>query len=164
MNEIDVFASDSGLSVISEPLFGIQDERPAYVTTEGEQREWNAVVDNPEGHQLTFVPLDHNIVIHPTPGTTYSLCDGMLYRGTHWLALVELKDQAKGWVEEAICQLESTIKWIKVNPRTTAFALREAYAANRQHPAFHFSAKSRMNEFRNETNFRLIITNRIKVK
>ena len=164
MNEIDVYAPDSGLSMISESLFGIQDVRPAFVTTEGELKGWNAVVDNPVADQVAFVPLDHNIVIRPTPETTYSLCDCMLYHGTNWLALVELKDQAKGWIEDAICQLVSTIELIQANPRTTDFALHEAYAANKQHPAFHFSAKSRMNEFRNETKFRLIITNRIKVK
>lgn len=164
MNEINIFAPDSGLSMISESLFGIQDGRPAFVTTEGEQKGWNAVVDNPVANQVAFVPLDHNIVIHPTPETTYSLCDCLLYRGTHWLALVELKDQAKGWIEDAICQLMSTIRLIQDDSSTADFALHEAYAANKQHPAFHFSAKSRMNEFRNETNFRLIITNQIKVK
>lgn len=164
MNEIDVFAPKYIAAVISEPLLGIQDGRPAYITTEGEQSGWNAVVDNPEGHSLAFVPLDHNIIIHPTPGTTYSLCDGMLYRGTHWLALTELKDQARGWIEDAISQLKSTIKLIQAHPRTKDFTLHEAYAANKQHPTFHSSAKSRMNEFRNETKFRLIIANRIKVK
>jgi len=164
MNEINIFAPDSGLSMISESLFGIQDGRPAFVTTEGEQKGWNAVVDNPVADQVAFVPLDHSIVIHPTPETTYSLCDCMLYHGTHWLALVELKDQAKGWIEDAICQLTSTIRLIQDDPSTADFTFHEAYAANKQHPAFHFSAKSRMNEFRKETNFRLIITNRIKVK
>lgn len=164
MNEIDIFASDFVVCEIAESLLGIQDGRPAYVTTKGEQMGWNAVVDNPDGHNLAFVPLDHNIIIHPTPETTYSLCDCMLYRGTHWLVLVELKDQARGWIEDAISQLKSTIKLIQANPKTKDFTLHEAYAANKQHPAFHFSAKSRMNEFRNETKFRLVISNRIKVK
>ena len=164
MNEMDVFAPDFVVCEVAEPRFGIQDGRPAYVTTEGEQRGWNAVVDNPECYHLAFVPLDHNIIIHPTPETTYSLCDCMLYRGTHWLVLVELKDQARGWIEDAISQLKSTIQLIQDHPRTKDFKLHEAYAANKQHPTFHSSAKSRMNEFRNETNFRLIIANRIKVK
>lgn len=164
MNEVNVFAPEYISSEISESAFGIQDGRPAYVTTDGEQKEWNAVVNNPQNHKVTFTPLDHRIVIHPTPETTYSLCDCMLCRGAYSLTLVELKDQAKGWLEDAISQLKSTINLIQKNPKTTEFTLREAYAANRQHPSFQSSAKSRMNEFRNETKFRLIVTNKLKVK
>ena len=164
MSEIDVFSSDFTTRKLSVPFFGIIDERPACVTTDGNQKDWNAIVENPDSLELSFVPLDYKIVIHPTHETTYSLCDCLLYREMHWLALVELKDQAKGWLEEAIGQLKSTIKMIRENPKTSEYSLREAYAANRQHPAFCHSAKSRMNEFRNETKFRLIITNRIKAK
>lgn len=164
MNEIDVFAPEYIVSQISEHHFGIQDERPACITLEGEQDKLNAVVDNSKGFELAFVPLDHYIVIHPTPETTYSLCDCMLYHEEHWLTLVELKDQAKGWIEDAIGQLKSTINLIKNNPKVATFPHREAYAANRRFPQFYSSKKSRMNEFRNETKFRLIITNKIKAK
>ena len=164
MNEIDSFSADYTSRKLSARFFGIIDERPACVTTDVNQKDWDAVVENPESLELSFVPLDHQIVIHPTPETTYSLCDCMLYQEAHWLALVELKDQAKGWLEDAIGQLKSTIKLIRENPKTSEYSLREAYAANRQHPTFRHSAKSRMNEFRNETKFRLIITNRIKAK
>lgn len=164
MNEIDCFSAEYTSRQLSATSFGIVDEPPAFVTTDGNKNDWNAVVENPDSFELSFVPLDHQIVIHPTPETTYSLCDCMLYHETHWLALVELKDQSKGWLEDAIGQLKSTIKLIRENPKSSEFALREAYAANRQHPTFRHSAKSRMNEFRNETKFRLIITNRIKAK
>ena len=164
MNEIDFFSADYTSRKLSARFFGIIDERPACVTTDVNQKDWDAVVENPESLELSFVPLDHQIVIHPTPETTYSLCDCMLYQEAHWLALVELKDQAKGWLEDAIGQLKSTIKLIRENPKTSEYSLREAYAANRQHPTFRQSAKSRMNEFMNETKFRLIITNRIKAK
>ena len=145
-------------------MFGIQDERPAIVTTEGDAKEWNAVVHNLNGDKITFVPLDHQIVIKPTPSTTYSLCDCMLYRDTHWLAFVELKNQTSSWIEDAISQLKSSIDLVEDNPQAYVFTRREAYAANRKHPAFSFSAKSRMNDFRNKTKFRLIITNDIIVK
>lgn len=164
MNEIDVFAPEYIASVISMPRFGIQDECPACITLKGEQSKWNAVVDNSQGYELAFVPLDHNIVIHPTPETTYSLCDCMLYHEGHWLTLVELKNQAKGWIEDAIGQLKSTIEIIKNNPKVATFSHREAYAANLRFPKFYSSKKSRMNEFRNETKFRLIIANEIKAR
>lgn len=116
MNEIDFFFADYTSRELSNPIFGIVDERPACVTTDGNQKDWNAVVENPERLELSFVPLDHQIVIHPTHETTYSLCDCMLYREAHWLALVELKDQARGWLEDAIGQLKSTIKLIRETP------------------------------------------------
>lgn len=115
MNEIDFFSADYTSRKLSARFFGIVDERPACVTTDVNQKDWDAVVENPESLELSFVPLDHQIVI-------------------------------------------------RENPKTSEYSLREAYAANRQHPTFRHSAKSRMNEFRNETKFRLIITNRIKAK
>lgn len=164
MNKVDVFAPEYIALVTSEPLFGIQDGCPAYIVVNGNLDKWNAVVDNSKKYDLKFVPLDHNIVINPTPETTYSLCDCMLYHEERWIALVELKNQGKAWIEEAIAQLKSTIELIQENPRVATFPHREAYAANLRFPAFKSSKKSRMNQFRNDTRFRLIITNRIKAK
>ena len=164
MNEVDVFAPEYIALRISEPFFGIQDGRPAYIELNEDQNKWNAVVDNSLNHNVVFVPLDHNIEIHPTPDTTYSLCDCMLYHEGRWLALIELKNQARGWIETAIAQLKSTIDLIKNNPKIITFSHCEAYASNLRFPSFYFSKKSRMNEFRNETKFRLIIANRIKVR
>ena len=161
---VDLFDRTTASYEVADDLFGIQDEHPAIVTTEGDAKEWNAVVRNSSGDKITFVPLDHQIVIKPTPSTTYSLCDCMLYRDKYWLAVVELKNQASSWIEDAISQLKSTIDVIENCPQASVFTRREAYAANRKHPAFSYSAKSRMNDFRNKTKFRLIITNEIIVK
>ena len=161
---VDLFDNTTVSYEVTDILFGIQDERPAIVTTGGDAKEWNAVVHNSNGDKITFVPLDHQIVINPTPSTTYSLCDCMLYRDRCWLAVVELKNQTCSWIEDAISQLKSTIDLLEGNTQAHLFTRREAYAANRKHPAFSYSAKSRMNDFRNRTKFRLIITNDIIVK
>ena len=79
---VDLFDRTTVSYEVADDLFGIQDEHPAIVTTEGDAKEWNAVVRNSSGDKITFVPLDHQIVIKPTPSTTYSLCDCMLYRIT----------------------------------------------------------------------------------
>ena len=61
-------------------------------TTLENEEDWNAVVTNKSGYAITFMPLDHNIVLRPTPITIYSLCDGMLYDSNKdFLAFVELK-------------------------------------------------------------------------
>ena len=136
----------------------------AYTTTDETTKPWNAVVENKGQHEVSFTPLDHNIVIHPVPSETYSLCDGMLRRGQEWLAFVELKVQQGDWIQHNIDQLESTIKLFCENHDYRAFHHREAYAANRRHPSYHFSHKVQMNEFHSRTKFRLLIQNTIIVK
>ncbi len=152
-------------------VFGINDsvqqngeDGIAYTTTDEAIRPWNAVVENKEQHEVQFTPLDHNIVIHSVPSETYSLCDGMLRRGQEWLAFAELKVQQGDWIQHNINQLESTIKLFCENHDYRAFQHREAYAANRKHPSYHFSHKVQMNEFHSRTKFRLLIQNTIIVK
>ena len=136
----------------------------AYSTTDDADKPWNASVNNTESFEVLFTPLDHNIIIHPVLSETYSLCDGMLQRGNEWLAFVELKVRGEGWIQENIDQLTSTIELFHENHDFRTFRHREAYAANRKHPLYHYSHKVQMNEFRSQTKFRLIIQNNINVK
>lgn len=152
-------------------VFGINDgmqqdgeESIAYTTTDDATKPWNAVVNNKECHEVLFTPLDHNIIIHPTPSETYSLCDGMLLHGQEWIAFVELKVQKSNWIQHNIEQLESTIKLFSENHDYKVFHNREAIAANRKFPSYHFSHKVQMNEFHSRTKFRLLIQNTILVK
>ena len=146
---------------------GIQlngEEGMAYSTTDETEKPWNACVKNPVSHEVMFLPLDHNIIIHPAPSETYSLCDGMLRHDNEWLAFVELKVRGGGWIQNNIDQLQSTIGLFHENHDYKIFRHREAYAANRKHPAYHYSHKVQMNEFHSKTKFRLIIQNTIVVK
>lgn len=152
-------------------LFGVNDgiqqngdQGMAYTSTDEGTKPWNACVYNHEGCEVCFTPLDHNVIIHPTPSETYSLCDGVLKHGQEWLAFVELKVVGEGWIQNNIDQLESTIRLFHNNHDYKAFRHREAYAANRRHPMYHFSHKVQMNEFHSRTKFRLLIQNSIKVK
>lgn len=151
-------------------LFGINDgveegnkEGYAYTTTKGETSTWNAVIENKEALEIRFLPLDHNIVIHPTSDDTYSLCDGMLYH-TSWVAFVELKIKRSAWISDNIEQLRSTIELFKANHDTEKYKYRFAYAANRKFPRFNLSHKRDMQEFHQKTGFRLLIQNTIEVK
>lgn len=152
-------------------VFGLNDadqqnskQGMAYSTTDEADKPWNACVNNKEGHEVLFTPLDHNIIIRPTSSETYSMCDGMLQHGHEWLAFVELKVVGKGWIQDNIRQLESTISLFRENHDYKAFRHREAYAANRRFPTYQFSHKVQMNEFHGRTKFRLLIENSIKVK
>ncbi len=146
---------------------GVQEngeEGMAYSTNDDADKPWNACVSNPNAHEVLFSPLDHNVIIHPVPSETYSLCDGMLQHGNEWLAFVELKVRGGGWIQENIDQLKSTIELYHTNHDYREFRHREAYAANRKHPSYHYSHKVQMNEFRSQMKFRLIIQNGIKMK
>lgn len=154
-----------------DPVFGINDgvqqndeESMAFTTTDDAEKPWNAVVENRDCHEVLFTPLDHNIIIHPVPSETYSLCDGMLRRDQEWLAFVELKVQKSNWIQHNIDQLESTIKLFCENHDYSLYRHREAYAANVKHPLYHYSHKVQMNEFHSRTKFRLLIQNKITVK
>ena len=136
----------------------------AYSTIRESDKPWNATVNNPETVEVLFTPLDHNVIIHPTQTETYSLCDGVLRNGQTWLAFVELKVMGEGWIQHNIEQLESTISLFHENYDYKKFRHREAYAANRKHPSYHFSHKVQMNEFHSRTKFRLLIQNSIMVK
>lgn len=153
-----------------DTLFGINDgieegdkEGYAYTTTEGEPSMWNAMAKNTNALEVRFLPLDHNIVIHPAQGETYSLCDGMLYHAS-WVSFVELKDKKSAWIPENIAQLRSTIELFKANHDANKFKYRFAYAANRKFPRFYVSHKREMQEFHQKTGFRLLIQNTIEVK
>lgn len=152
-------------------VFGVNDvnqqsgrQGMAYSTTDEGDKPWNACVNNKEGHEVLFTPLDHNIIIHPTSSETYSMCDGMLQRGYEWLAFVELKVVGKGWIQDNVRQLESTISLFHENHDYKTFRHREAYAANRRFPTYQCSHKVQMNEFHSRTKFRLLIENSITVK
>lgn len=171
MEKIDFFSDE----YFREPprgdrRFGIIDgvrqgenDTMAYTMSENEE-DWNAVVTNKSGNVITFMPLDHNIVIHPTPDTTYSLCDGMLYESNKdFLAFIELKVRKESWVNEAVTQLRSTIELFSENHDISEYRKRVAYAANKKHPRFNSSHKEIMQNFRNDTKFRLLIQNNIEV-
>lgn len=154
----------------TDSLFGINDgvqegqgNEMAYTTTEGNKEDWNALVENTRKVEVVFTPLDHNIVLHPQKGTTYSLCDGMLHSsdGCSFVIFVELKVKGSSWIEECISQLKSTLSLFFQTKNIDEIKKCQAYAVNKKHPSFHYSHKEVMQRFRNETKVRLKIQREI---
>lgn len=141
-------------------IFDPSNGQPATTTTDN---FYQAVVKNPNRHILQFVAIDHNMDIRKTDGELESTCDGMLFEEKEYLAFVELKDVASGWVSEAVGQLSNTIRLFKENHYYEDHKRRYAYAANSQHPIFHYSLKEMMQHFKADTNFNLRLTNIIDV-
>jgi hypothetical protein len=146
---IDFFQS-SCQQKLSDPLFGLcddQDGRRAYTNTTDPGR-WIATVKNDRNKDLVFTAIDH-CIISDTELLTRRRCDGML-SSDELICFVELKDRNRGWIEEAIEQLESTIKlFVKRHGQPTQ-RHRKAFACNRAHPHFQ--------EFDNERNQRFFQT------
>lgn len=169
MEHVDFFSPVYYCEQLNDKRFGINDgaeqgnkDLKAYTTTRN-PNEWNACVENPSEETVVFQPLDHNIVLHPTPDTTYSLCDAMLYISHDTLILIELKAKDKNWIADNIKQLKSTISLFAQEHNLASFPNRIAYAANKRHPQFHYSHKSEMQDFYNRTEFRLLIQNKITI-
>lgn len=150
---------------LSSERFGIIDNGElAYVITDTNDDEWDAIVSNPDGKHLQFIPVDHNIIVVEN-GDERSMCDGMLYTLTHdYVAFIEIKDKVSSWMEEAIEQLSSTIEVFLDNHGDQAKGNRFAYACNPRHPRFAYSKKQRMQEFYNKYGFRLRVQQEIVVK
>jgi hypothetical protein len=117
-------------------LFGLcddQDGKKAYSNADSPSK-WIATVKNDNAIELVFTPIDKCIIQdHEYPGRWR--CDGMLTSSEH-LYFVELKDEAKGWITDAVKQLESTIEFFKENHNINAFRHKKAYACNKQHSHF----------------------------
>ena len=113
-------------------LFGLcddQDGRKAYSNTD-DQTKWIATVKNDKAIALVFTPIDKCMIHdHEFPGR--GRCDGMLTSAEH-LYFIELKDVARGWITDAIEQLESTIEFFKENHDINIFRHKKAFACNKR--------------------------------
>ena len=129
---------------ISAVEFGICDNGTggrAYTDCEN-KASWIATVNNPNEDSWIFTAIDKGVV-KDSECFGQTRCDGMLTRNRRWLILVELKDQSKGWISDAIEQLEGTIRLFQ-NAHASewaAFIKKRAYACNRRHPVFNRSHK-----------------------
>jgi hypothetical protein len=151
--------------------FGICDqppppETPAYLDTEN-PRDWIAIVENSQEIEVTFTAIDKCIEIRKVDGSggMDTRCEGMLTYA-NCLIFVELKERKgknSGWVGDGEEQLRNTIRVFIENHGIEDYSSRKAYIANNKKPTFQTSQQGRMEKFRQETGFRLIIQNIIKI-
>jgi hypothetical protein len=92
-------------------------------------------------------------------------CDGMLTYNNH-LIFVELKtrkSENSKWVGKGEEQLKNTINVFIANHDLAIYKSKKAYIANNKKPNFQSSQITRMDKFKDETGFRLIIQNTIEI-
>jgi len=117
-------------------LFGICDDQnsaKAY-TNINDPNKWIAIVKNDTNLELVFTAID-KCVINDNEYPHRGRCDGMLTSTEH-LYFIELKDQAKDWITDAIGQLESTIEFFTATNDVGAYKHKKAFACNKKHRHF----------------------------
>lgn len=133
---------------ITESIFGLCDDQNgtrAY-TNADEPDKWIATVKNDRNKHLTFTAID-KCVLKDDEAPDRGRCDGMLTSHSfEHLYFVELKDKPKGWITDAITQLESTILLFIEHHDIVVFKHKKAFACNKRQPHFQ--------EIDNELNLR----------
>lgn len=71
------------------------------------------------------------------------------------VVFIELKDQARDWLDKAIEQLKSTIEHFDNVDGLNSFKFKKAYACNKARPFFNYQFKDRIQQFYNETGVNL---------
>jgi hypothetical protein len=120
----------------NDSLFGLCDDQngqKAYSNTDNHEK-WIARVKNDNCISLVFTPVD-NCLIKSNEFAGRGRCDGLLTSVEH-LYFIELKDQARNWITQAVEQLESTIGFYKESHDINTFRHKKAFACNKQHGHF----------------------------
>jgi len=126
------------------------------------ERNFFSVVKGAE--KVKGLPQSNCIEILRSDGTMDNRCDGMLTYNKH-IIFVELKERnfRNSWVVKGEKQLKNTINVFIANHDLAIYKFKIAHIANNKQPDFQSSQMIRMERFKNETGFRLIIQNTIKV-
>lgn len=158
--------------IIYNVLFGICDGidgQKAFSQTDNEHT-WVVKVLNPTGRAVTFVAIDNCIEIRREDGSMSRRCDSLLFYEDN-LVFVELKNQRQRWIEDAIEQLEETIKHFIGNQVNygdgfidiAQYRHKRAYASNKRHPHFQVIDTDTKQRFFNQYRFRVNIQADIKI-
>jgi hypothetical protein len=140
-----------------------KDKDPAYIDTV-DCSKWIAIVENNQEIEVIFTAIDNCIEILRSDGTMDNRCDGMLTYNNH-IIFVELKERnfRNKWVGKGEEQLKNTINVFIANHDLAIYKSKKAYIANNKKPTFQSSQITRMDKFKDETGFRLIIQNTIEI-
>ena len=140
-----------------------KDKDPAYIDTV-DCSKWIAIVENNQEIEVIFTAIDNCIEILRSDGTMDNRCDGMLTYNKH-IIFVELKERnfRNKWVGKGEEQLKNTINVFIANHDLAIYKSKKAYIANNKKPNFQSSQITRMDKFKDETGFRLIIQNTIEI-
>ena len=149
--------------------FGLCDdpnEDPAYIDIDIDDcSKWIAIVENNQEIEVIFTAIDNCIEIFRSNGERENRCEGMLTYNNH-IIFVELKTRKsknRDWCGDGENQLRKTINVFIANHDLAIYKSKKAYIANNKKPNFQSSQMERMDKFKDEIGFRLIIQNTIEI-
>ncbi|MGI4872112.1 MAG: hypothetical protein ACRYFX_13150 [Janthinobacterium lividum] len=152
----------SSRDITTAALFGLCDDIPrnrAYIDTASPPK-WIAIVENSPAYEVTFTSIDNCIEIRRPDGTMESRCDGMLTYDDS-IVFVELKEKNRGWLEEGLGQLETTLLIFKATHPERTYASQRVCLANSRHPLFAAGRATHTQEFKDKTGIVPLIQNKI---
>jgi hypothetical protein len=154
---MNFFESICQESTINESIFGLCDDQngtKAYTNID-DHMKWIATVKNDKKKNLTFTAID-KCVLNDNEEIGRGRCDGMLTSDSNeHIYFVELKDEAKKWITNAINQLESTIQFFIEHHDIRIFKHKKAFACNKKQRHFQ--------EIDNEFNLRFFRTYGVRI-
>ena len=121
---------------LTNDIFGLCDDQngtKAYSNI-NDSSKWIATVKNSNKKSVAFTAID-KCVIKDNEQIGRGRCDGML-TSSEFIYFVELKDENKNWISDAIEQLESTIQFFMANHNIDVYKHKKAFACNKQHNHF----------------------------
>jgi hypothetical protein len=148
-----------------EIKFGLCDDKPnhpAYIDS-SDQGKWIAIIENHDQVEVVFTAIDNCIDIRRSDGSRESRCDGMMIY-TDKIIFIELKErQNKGWIDKGESQLRTTISIFSSNNNINQYQSKAAYIANKLRPNFESNTMTRMQKFKDDTDFILRIRSMIEL-
>jgi hypothetical protein len=138
-----------------------QIQQPARISFSNE-KVWDARIDNTVHESLSFVPVDNNLKMIFTGPKCDVLLFSEKYNGIYF---IELKcRRPDGYIPYAVEQLQNTITVFQKNHCLNSDSKRYAYICNRKKPQFAYAQAQRMQKFKQETSFTLMIQYNVKIK
>ena len=110
-----------------------EDGTKAY-TDNSNSQDWIANVQNLTEKEVSFIAVD-KCILKDTDEPGRGRFDGILLTNDQ-LYFVELKNQNKSWITDAIEQLDSTIDFFKESHEISDFKHKKAFACNKKHQHF----------------------------
>lgn len=160
LNFFDALCQEPPLSDENFGLCDDQDGKKAYINKD-DKSKWIAEVKNEHNINLVFSAID-KCVLQDNRFKNYGRCDAMIFSNDH-LYFIELKNENKKWIKNALDQLEGTIKLFLQNHDINNYRHKKAFACNRQRRPFQVIDQETKIKFFRKYRFRLDIQSNVVV-
>lgn len=161
--KLDFFDKSCQEAPLNDRNFGLcddQDGLKAYID-KIDKRKWIAEIKNDKNLLLVFSAVD-KCVLQDNQFKNYGRCDAMIFSNDH-LYFIELKNERKQWISDALNQLEDTIRLFQKYHDVDNFRHKKVFACNKQHRPFKIIDHETKSKFFKKYKFRIDIQTNVVV-